>query len=175
MKLITRPEPGEYAAYGIVYVNEVPDGGQPLQMMQDNLKVIEDLVRSFPPERLTTPHAPGEWTVQEILGHIIDTERVFAYRALRFARDDKANLPGFDQDAFVPQSGANERTLDDLLEEYRAVRQASLTLFSHLSDEALARVGSASGNPTTARAMAYFIAGHEQHHIKSIRENYRQV
>lgn len=172
MKLITRPEPGEYAAYGIIYVNEVPDGGQVLQMMQDNLKVIEDLARSFPPEQLTTPHAPSEWTIQEILSHIIDTERVFAYRALRFARDDKTNLPGFDQDAFVPQSGANERTLDDILEEYRAVRQASITLFSNLSDEALARVGSASGNPTTARAMAYFIAGHEQHHIKSIRENY---
>lgn len=172
MKRIARPEPGEYAAYGSIYVNEVPDGGQVLQMMQDNLKVMQDLAHSFPPERLNVPHAPGEWTILEILVHISDTERVFAYRALRFARDDKTSLPGFDHDSFVTQSGANGRTLDDVLEEYRAVRQASITLFNSLSDEALARVGSANGTPTSARAMAYFIAGHEQHHLKSIRQNY---
>ncbi|MAS36517.1 MAG: DNA damage-inducible protein DinB [Anaerolineaceae bacterium] len=172
MKTIQRPQPGEYADYGIVYVNEVPDGGQVLQMMQDNLTVIDDLVRSFPDERLTTPHAPGEWTIQEILVHIIDVERVFAYRGLRFARNDQTNLPGFEHNDYVASSSANKRIIDDILAEYRAVRMASITLFDNLTDEALAYVGRANNTPTTARAMAYFIAGHEQHHIHSIRENY---
>jgi hypothetical protein len=140
--------------------------------MQDNLKVVEDLVRGFPAERLTTPHAPGEWTIQEILVHVMDTERVFAYRALRFARHDTTDLPGFDQDNFVVHAGANQRAIDDILAEYRAVRQASIALFNGLDDAALTHVGTANGNPTTARGMAYFIAGHELHHIRSIRENY---
>ena len=172
MKHIARPEPGEYPAYGIVYIREVPDDGQVLQFMQDNLKVVEDLARSYPPERLTTPHAPGEWTIQEILVHIMDVERVIAYRALRFARNDSTGLPGFEHNDYVPVSGANQRGLDDILEEYRAVRQATLALFRHLDDDALLRTGTASGNPLSVRGAAYFIAGHEMHHIHSIRENY---
>lgn len=170
MKHIRKPEPDEYRTYGGIYVGLVPDDGQVLQHLRANLKVIEDL--AYPADRLTTPHAPGEWTIQDILVHVVDTERVFAYRALRFARGDTTELPGYDPDAFAAASGANQRTLPDILEEYRAVRLATLALFNSFDEQAFSRFGVASGNRVSVRAIAYFIAGHELHHIHSIRENY---
>jgi uncharacterized damage-inducible protein DinB len=175
MKHIARPESSEYAPYWHNYVKEVPDGASVLQFMLDNLHVVEDFVRAFPPERLTAPHAQGEWTIQDILVHVTDAERVFNYRALRFARNDPTELPGFDQNVFALWTGANQRSIDDILEERRAVRMGSITLFNGFDDEALVRTGVASGNRFTVRAFAYFIAGHEVHHLKSIRENYGAV
>jgi hypothetical protein len=133
---------------------------------------MRELVLSLPPDRLGTPCAEGEWTVKEILLHVIDTERVVAYRALRFARNDPSPQPGFDHNSYVPNSGANGRSIDNILEEYAAVRQATLSLFHNLEDEAWMRLGTASNNPLSVRAAAYFIAGHELHHLQSIRENY---
>lgn len=172
MKHITRSEPGEYAAYGSIYVKEVPAGEQVLQFIQDNLQVVEDLVRAFPPEHLTTPHAPGEWTIQDILVHIMDVERVFAYRALRIARGDSTPLSGFAENDYAVQAHANQRSAEDIMAEYRTVRAATISLFNGLDDAALTQTGTASNNPLTVRGAAFFIAGHELHHIHSIRENY---
>lgn len=172
MKYITRPEPGEYAPYLDKYLNEVPAGADVLQMLHDNIRMVEDLVQTFSPERLTLAHAPDEWTIQDILVHLIDAERVFNYRALRFARNDLSELPAFDQNAFAQWAGANQRTITDILDERQTVRQASITLFSNLDNEALTRRGIARGNLISVRTMAYFIAGHELHHIHSIRANY---
>ncbi len=172
MRHIRKPAPDEHTTYGSTYVNLVPDDGRVLQHLQDNLTVVKKMVQAYPTEQLTTPHAPGEWTIQDVLVHIADTERVFAYRALRFARGDTTELPGYDPDAYAAMSRANQRTLPDILEEYRMVRMATLALLNSFDEDAFSCFGVASGNRVSVRAIAYFIAGHELHHIHSIRENY---
>ena len=117
-------------------------------------------------------HAAGEWTIKEILVHIIDDERIYCYRALRFTRNDITELPGFEQDDYVPYSGANGRELEAILEELVTVRKATLSFFQSLDDGALTRKGIGSGNIMSVRAAAYHIAGHELHHVNSIKENY---
>lgn len=170
---IPRPQEGEYAPYTIAYISEVPDdGGDVLGHLKNNYSIIRKHIESLPADKLTTPHEAGEWTVQEILVHMTDTERVFAYRALRIARGDTTPLPGFEQDDYVPPSKANDRNLTDILEEYRAVREATLTLLASLDDSVLMNSTLTSGNPTTLRALIYIIAGHELHHLVSIKENY---
>ncbi|GAB4580373.1 MAG: DinB family protein [Anaerolineales bacterium] len=170
--LIPKPQPGEYAPYAILYIRQLPDDGQVLRNLRENLAHTLAFIRSFPADKLTTPWAPGEWTIQEILIHVADSERIFAYRALRFARQDATPLPGFEQDEYVPVSRANERAIESILAEYAAVRMATLTLFESFEEEVFARTGLASENRVSVRALAYIIAGHELHHIKSIRENY---
>jgi len=172
MKNIQKPNAGEYAPYAIMYINLVPDDDQVLKHLQDNLKSTPDFMLSFPPEKLAQPWAEGEWTIKEILVHIIDTERIFCYRALRFARNDPTALAGFEQDEYVPYSGANERNIESILAEYAAVRRATLAFFNSLDEEALTRAGTVGGNRVSVRAAAWMIAGHEIHHLNSIRENY---
>jgi len=172
MQKIQKPNPGEYAPYAIAYIDLVPQDGLVYQHLQVNLTSNLEFIRSFPPEKRTLPWQAGEWTVQEILVHILDTERVFSYRALRFARNDATELAGFDQDTYVPYSGANQRPIQAILAEYTAVRQATLAFIDSLDEAALARSGRVAGNNVSVRALAWMIAGHEIHHINSIRENY---
>ena len=171
MKIIPKPEVGEYAPYTIIYIDLLPDDGLILQHLQDNLDKTVRFIRSLPEEKLTSQHAAGEWTVKEILVHIIDDERIYGYRALRFARNDATELPGFEQDEYVPYSGANDRDLAGIIEEFTAVRQATITLFKNFDDAALSRTGIGSGNVMSVRAAAYHIAGHELHHLNSIKEH----
>lgn len=170
MRLISRPAAGEYAPYTVEYFRRVPD--HVLDHMQRCLAATVQFFEGIPVGRLDEPHEPGEWTVKEILQHITDDERIYAYRALRFARNDLAELPSFDQDVVAAHSEANERSLERLLEEYRSVRTATLTLFDGMSDAALQRTGVANGSPMSVRAAAFHIAGHEAHHLASIRQNY---
>ena len=172
MRTIQKPASGEYAPYTIMYIGLLPDDGLVLKHLADNLQVVADFARAFPEEKLTQPCAEGEWTIKEILVHIIDDERIYCYRALRFARNDTTELPGFEQDDYARYSGANERDLDDILEEYAAIRQATITFFNSLVDEALTRAGVANGNLMSVRAAVYHIAGHELHHLNSMRKNY---
>ncbi len=172
MKMIPRPLEGEYAPYAIMYIGLLPDDGLVLSHMQDNLERITTLVRPLSAAKLTHPFAHDEWTVQEILLHIMDDERIYAYRALRAARNDRTELPGFDQEAYVPYSDANDRSLESILEEYAAVRAATITLFNNLPDDALTRSCIANGHVMSVRAVAYHIAGHELHHLNSIQQNY---
>ncbi len=130
------------------------------------------LLAGVPADREGFRYEPGKWSVREVVGHLSDTERVMAYRALRIARGDETPLPGFDQDVFMAHSGFDARTLADLTDEYAAVRRATLALLSHLDDAALARRGTASGNPVTVRALVGIIAGHELHHLAILRERY---
>jgi len=169
---IPKPEEGEYTPYTIAYIGEVPDDGQVLKHLTDNIKQVKALVQSFDADTLTTPHKAGEWTVQEVLVHMIDTERVFAYRALRIARGDTTPLPGFEQNDYVPPSKANERKLQSILEEYDAVRQATLALFNTFDESILLNSTLTSGHTTSLRALMHITAGHEIHHLKSLQENY---
>lgn len=172
MRPIPKPLDGEFAPYTIIYIGLLPDDGRMLEHLQTNMQHVFDLVRPLDDAQRTTPFAAGEWTVNEILLHIADDERIYAYRALRAARNDTTELPGFDQEVFTRYSAANQRNLDSLLDEYASVRAATLSLFGNLPDEALTRGIVANGHIMSVRAAAYHIAGHELHHLESIRQNY---
>ncbi len=175
MILIPPPNVGEYAPYMRAYIDLVPLDNPVLEQFAVAAQVLDTLVRSFTAEQRITPHAAGEWTIHDILGHITDAERVFGYRALRFARADTTDLAGFDENTYVQQAGANARPTEDLLVEFHAVRMASFHLLSSFTPEAITRAGTANGNPLSVRAVPYQIIGHQLHHMNSIRENYGRL
>jgi len=172
MKIISKPKIKEYAPYAAMYIDLLPDDGLVLAHLEENFRLTKNFILSLPEEKLLYRYAPGKWTIKEILVHIIDDERIYSYRALRFARDDKTKLPGFEQDDFTLHSNANERELKNIFDEYEAVRKSTIALFNGLNDEALTREGTADGKNATVRALAYHIAGHELHHLSFIKENY---
>ena len=172
MKRIEKPLAGEYAPYADRYIGLLPSDGLVLKHLKSNLQATKDFILSLPEEKLNFRYAEGKWTIKEILVHVIDDERIYAYRALRFARNDKTELPGFEQDAYALNSGANERSVKNILKELTSVRRATISLFDGLDDEALTREGVADGNKVSVRALAYHIAGHELRHINIIKERY---
>lgn len=169
--IIARPKPGEYAPYYDRYLEAVPDGDL-LRLLEEGAEEVLDLLRAFGEDRGDYRYAPGKWSVKEVVGHVTDTERVFAYRALRFARGDTTPLPGFDQDQYVAAAGFNRRLLADVAEEFTDVRKATVKLLAGLDAQALRRAGVASGHLMSVRAAAWIIAGHEQHHAQLLRERY---
>lgn len=171
-RVFARPQPGEYAPYTIDYISLVPEDGLILKHLEENSAQVDSLMRAFSGTDRTTPHAPGEWTVQDVLGHIIDTERILGYRALCFARGEKKELPGFEESEYGAVAGANVRTLDDLLTEYHAVRAATIALIRSFPDSVLTNAGVANKNPFSVRGFIYMLAGHELYHIRSIHQNY---
>lgn len=166
-----RPAADEYAPYYSGYIQAVPDG-EILVLLRDQLAETETLLREFRGDRGDHRYAPGKWSVKEVVGHMADTERIFAYRALRFARGDRTPLPGYEQDDFVRGGNFSARALPEMAGELRSVRMASITLFAGLSEEALLRRGPANNVEFSVRALAWIIAGHERHHAKIIRERY---
>lgn len=172
MRPIPRPAPGEYPPYARMYLDYLPEDDRVLLHLEEGLRQAEGLARGLTEEQLLHRYAPGKWSVKEVLLHVVDDERIYAYRALRFARGDATPLPGFDEKAYAPRSGADARSVGSILEEYRAVRAATLALFAHLPEEAFDRAGTAEGNRATVRALAWHIAGHERRHLAVIRERY---
>ena len=159
MTTIDRPDPSEYGAYYRRYVDLVPDGNI-LEILLEQIGPTRALAGLREEETLAR-YAPGKWNLREILGHLIDTERIFAYRALRIGRGDNTPLAGF-----------GNRTLASLLAEFHAVRQATVDLFKGFPDQAVLRTGTANDNPISVRAIAWIIAGHERHHMTIVRERY---
>ena len=166
-----RPADDEFAPYYANYIRQVPDG-EILALLRDQLAETEALLREFRGDRGDHRYAPGKWSVKEIVGHIADTERIFSYRALRFARGDRTPLPGYEQDDFIRGGNFAARALPEIAGELRSVRMATITLFAGLSEEALLRRGPANNVEFSVRALAWIIAGHERHHAKIIRERY---
>ena len=166
-----RPEASEYAPFYAAYIAGVPEGDL-VEMLERQSEETAALLAALPDSQGDFAYAPGKWTLKEVLGHMADAERVFAYRALRFARGDATPLASFDEQAWTPNSGARSRTVADLAEELRAVRGATLALLRHLPADAPTRWGTASGKEITVRAMAWIIAGHERHHLRILRERY---
>src|SRR5205814_4165347 len=160
----------EYPAYAYIYIVLLPDDGQILKHLDDNLRSTRRFIESIPRDRLLHRYAEGKWTIKEILGHVIDDERIYSYRALRFARNDSVELPGFDQDHYAEYSGANNREINDLLDEFTLVRQSTIALFKSLDDAAFMRSGVADGKRVSVPALAYHVAGHELRHMNIIRE-----
>jgi DinB superfamily len=168
----TKPVAGEYVPYTIMYIDLVPNDTDVIQFLLLQAHDLKEQILRLSPERLSTPCAPGEWTVKEIIGHITDTERVMSFRALHAARQDENELPGFDQDAYVAVSHANQRNTIELLEEFAAVRSSSITLLQSFPHETFHNTAKISGHQVSVRALAYVIAGHCRHHMLSIAENY---
>ncbi|HEX2207897.1 MAG TPA: DinB family protein [Longimicrobium sp.] len=172
MRRIPKPRPGEYPPYARMYLDLLPDDDRLLEHLTGNLQVAIDLVSALPEERLLHRYAPGKWTIRETLVHVVDDERIYACRALCFARGETTPLPGFEQDDYAAASGANARSLRSILAEYAAVRHATIALFEGLDEAALTRTGVANGNRASVRALGWHIAGHELHHLKLLRERY---
>lgn len=161
----------EFAPYYANYIKLVPD--------QDIVKGLnvqkEELIhffKSIPTFKQEYSYADGKWTIKDILLHLIDAERVFAYRALRIARNDMTALPGFEEDDYVVFANANQREFEILLQEYKLVREASIALFESFDNESLLRIGTASDNSVSVRAIGYIILGHELHHKNVILQRY---
>lgn len=166
-----RPAPGEYASYYGPYVARVPEG-DPVALLEQQLDDTCRLLSGLSDAQADHAYAPGKWTVKEVVGHITDAERVFAYRVMRFGRGDTTDLAGFDENAYVPAGAFAARSLASLVEEFAAVRRATIALLRNLPDEAWLRQGTANGYPVSVRALAYIIAGHELHHRAILEERY---
>jgi hypothetical protein len=168
---VRRPRPEELGAYYHGYVDLVP-AGDVLALLGDGLAETRALLARFGEARGGHRYASGKWSVKEIVGHLIDAERVFAYRALRMARGDATPLAGFEQDDYVARAGSDRRTLADLGEELGLLRQANLCFFRSLEPAAWERRGTASDNPFVVCAFPYLLAGHEAHHRRVLSERY---
>lgn len=169
-----RPEPGEYAAYYEKYIAGVPQG-ELLAILETQLHDWKQLLSKLTERDAEFRYAPGKWTVKEVLGHISDSERIFAYRALRIARGDQTPLSGFEQDDYVREGNFSARSLAEVLEEFSSVRAASLSLLRALPASAGLRRGTANQKEVSVRAIAYMIAGHDRHHRKIFEELYLPV
>ena len=166
-----RPKQGDYSPYYDTYISLV-EGTDPLKMMKEQLKNTVRLFSEIPESKGDFSYAHGKWNVKEILGHIIDTERVFAYRAMCIARGEKQSLPGFEQDDYVKASNFDKRKLSDLIDEYKKVREANLAMFKSFDDEAINRRGIANNKEITVNALMFIIPGHEQHHLNILKTKY---
>ena len=168
---IPRPGADEHLPYYGKYIAQVP-GEDALPTLATHIDAWAPSLRALSEAQALHRYAPGKWSVKEVLGHLCDGERVFGYRALRFARADTTPLPGFDEDAWVPNSGADRRPLADLVDELRAVRAATVAMFRSFDPEQLARRGEANGAGISVRALAWISAGHAIHHQTILRERY---
>jgi uncharacterized damage-inducible protein DinB len=166
-----RPAAGEYATAYARYIDNVPDGDV-VALLERQLGETQALLGGLDDARGLHRYAPGKWSVKDVVGHMADSERVFAYRALAIARGERADLPTFEEDDYAAAAGRDRQPLADVLADFAAVRQATLALLRQLDAEAWRRIGSAGGNPISVRALVYAIAGHERHHAGVLRERY---
>lgn len=163
----------EYAPFYAGYIqNARARSADLLHLMIENKEETIYFFKRIPQEKHLYSYADNKWTVLELLQHLIDSERVFAYRALRFSREDKTPLPGFEENDFVQNSRANRRTFDSLLNEFQTVRDASISLFSSFNDDDMKKMGIASNSDMSVRAIGFIISGHSIHHMKIIQERY---
>jgi uncharacterized damage-inducible protein DinB len=166
-----RPQSNDYAPYYGKYVMLVPDGNF-LEILESQLRDMRQVLEPLTEAQADFRYSPGKWSIKETLGHINDAERIFAIRILRIGRGDQTPLPGFEQDDYVRVSNASSRKLADLLEEFTAIRRATIVLIRSLDDASWHRRGTASGEPVSVLALAFIIAGHVLHHQKIFAEKY---
>jgi hypothetical protein len=153
------------------YLSQIK-GGTVMENLQSSLEVLHALYTSVPRIKETYAYADGKWTIKEVILHVTDAERIFAYRALRFARFDKTDLPGFEQNDYVPVSRANERDMSSLITEFLNVRTSTIDLFGSFDEKQLKAEGTANGNRVSVEALGYIIAGHGLHHAGILKERY---
>src|SRR5262245_6391593 len=166
-----RPDSTEYAEYYGRYISLVP-AGDISAILKNQFEATLSFFETLPEERAEHAYAPGKWTIKEVVGHLMDAGRVFAYRALRIGRNGPTPLPGFDGDDYLAAANFNKRTLADILEEFSPVRRATVELFRRFEEREMQRRGTANQNAVSTRAVAYIIAGHELHHTEVVRTRY---
>lgn len=169
--MMNRPAPSEYPEYFEKYVSLVPAGGIGATLAAQSADTLREL-REVSEEKSLYRYAEGKWSLRESWLHVADTERIFTYRLLRFARKDPANLSSFDQDIYIEPSRADERSWASIVDEFEAVRNATLHLVRNLPEDAWERTGTVGGNTVSVRAMAFITAGHVFHHVNLTRERY---
>ena|ERR1700752_2284570 len=168
---MSRPNETEYATYYQQYVNHVTEA-EILPVLRSQMDDLDVLLERVPADRETYRYADGKWSIREMIGHLIDGERVFGYRAFCIARGETQDLPGFEQDDYLRTAPYNHIELEDLLSELRLIRLGNIAMFRTLDEESWTRVGMANGNQITARALAFIMAGHLRHHMSVLRERY---
>jgi hypothetical protein len=166
-----RPDATEYSPFYAGYVAAVPESDV-VAVLRDSGRDLVTALAAIPESQGGHRYAAGKWSVREVIGHVIDAERIFGYRALRLARADATPLPGFEENDYVRAAGSDARTIADLVDELRAVREATVRLFASLPDEAWARRGMVNGREISVRALAFITAGHARHHLNVLRERY---
>lgn len=172
MPRITDLNENEYAPYYGRYIKNVGELNLRTALDESAAELLEYL-NHLDESRMDFAYAPGKWTIAQSLQHIIDTERIFSYRALRIARGDKTPLPGYEQDDYAGVATVSGRRFQDMIEEFRMVRQASIALFKSFTDEDILRTGNMSGGGVSVRALGFMISGHVYHHAKLYREQYK--
>lgn len=168
-----RPDKNDYAPYYEGYINLVK-GDDIFRILAVQSNATQEVLNSFSETLGNYSYEPGKWTVKEVVGHLIDTERVMAYRAMCIARGEKQPLPGFDQDTFVKEGNFNKRELFDLNYEFRLLRELNLLLTKGFDGEILQRRGVANKNEVTVLALLFIIAGHEKHHMNILQDRYKK-
>jgi hypothetical protein len=168
--LTEKPAPDEYAPYYSKYIDLIH--GNVMDVLASHIEGSLATLRVVSDSDSLGRYAPGKWSLREVVGHMIDAERIFAYRALRFARDDRTELPGFEQDDYVASAGCDSRPWAGLLFEFEILRRSNVLMFAGFDASAWLRRGKASGNVMSVRAAAYAIAGHELHHMLIVRDRY---
>lgn len=169
--MIGKPDATEYLHYYDRYIALVPEGDLLAQLSQQMDETLA-LLRSIPETQAGFRYAPDKWSIKELVGHLIDTERIFSHRALRFARNDRTPLPGYEQDDYVRNGSFDDCQLEELAGEFESVRRSTLSLFKNLAKDAWMRKGIANESEVSVRALAYIIAGHELHHREILRSRY---
>ncbi|MFO7447577.1 MAG: DinB family protein [Ignavibacteriaceae bacterium] len=168
-----RPSENEYASYYQKYVSLIADNI--VSALNHQLEEMQNIFSSLNEETGNYAYDTGKWTIKELLGHVIDTERVFSYRIMCIARGEKQSMPGMDQNDYVNGTDFNSRSLPSLEEEYKHLRLANIALVKSLKEEELNKKGTASNNPVTVRALVFILAGHEKHHLNILKERYNSV
>jgi len=168
---VGRPEADEIPPHFVGYISKVTES-DPLAVLTSQIDVTVGLLRGLSEADALKRYAPEKWSVKEVVGHLTDTERIMAYRALRIARGDETPLPGFDEKAYVPPAKFDARPLADLVADLRTVRNGTLGLFKSFDADAWRRRGTASGKPISVRALGYMIPGHERHHVEVLKARY---
>ena len=172
IKHIEFPNKNEYPTYAEMYLKLVHKDVSLIEQLKYSLEKTKSLISSLTHKELEYKYELNKWSIKEVLVHIIDDERIYGYRALCFARNDKTNLPGFEQDEYNDNSDTSERSIENIMNEYEALRLSTITLFKGFSNKALKRMGVANGNQTSVRALGFHILGHDLHHIKAIENLY---
>jgi uncharacterized damage-inducible protein DinB len=169
---ITDIHSDEYAPYQEAYITLVDDAYSLIEELEISVHNLIHFVREIPMDKYDYRYAEGKWTIKDIIQHLIDAERIFAYRALRFSRGDETELPGFDENSYADNAYGSERTINDLLTEMSAVRHANIMMFKSFKPDDLLKKGTASGYTVSVRAFGFLIIGHQNHHIKIFKERY---